>query len=299
MNQFIKNILIFIFPIAFFATVPSVLEWSMFKAAVRKPQATIGIVGDSHAACGVNPEFFPELANFAQRASQPMVWRAKLGVILDENPQIDTFIIELWTGVLTRDAEKDSKARAHFVRNHIPANILLDVFRTKEMGGLPDDNLGRNFIKGVLCPFFKRCVTGSRDSTLQDNYYRLDRQLADSSWYKKGAKLDPDSWGHAPAHSDTPVRAEIEDILAELNRRHVKPILLTMPFWAPARNQLHTPADQAWFAREMQDLSRKYGCPWINMVDELPELENWADNSHLNAKGAERYARLLAQRLGK
>ena len=232
---FCSLIFLIFLPLIFLAVVPTLVEWQVFRAVLRHPQATIGIIGDSHAACGVNPEFFPELVNFAQRASQPMVWRAKLGVIL--------------------------------------------------------------FIKGVLCPFFKRCVTGSRDGALQDNYYRLDRQLAESSWYKKGAKLDPDSWGHVPAHSDTPVRAEIEDILAELNRRHVKPILLTMPFWAPARNQLYTPADQAWFAQEMQDLSRKYGCPWINMVDELPEPENWSDDSHLNTTGAERCTKMLEKRL--
>lgn len=297
MKKFVEMILLFGAPLIFFAVVPTLVEWQVFRKAVRHPQAHIGIIGDSHAACGVSPEFFPELANFAQRASQPMVWRAKLGVVLDENPQIDTFVIELWTGVLTRDAEKCSKDRAHFVRNHIPANVLLDIFRTNEMGGLPDDNLGRNYILGVLLPFLKRCCTWSTVSTLQDNYYRLDRQLADSQWYKNGAVMEPDSWGHAPAYSETPVRAEIEDILRELTRRKIKPILLTMPFWAPARNQLHTKADQEWFANEMKDLCRKYSCKWYDMSDAVPEVENWADNSHLNALGAERYTKLLNEQL--
>ena len=299
MKKFLKILILFLVPLVILAVVPTVVEWQVFRRAVRKPEATIGVIGDSHAACGINPAFAPQSANFAQRASQPMVWRAKLGVILDENPQIGTFMVELWTGVLTRDAEKDAKARAHFVRNHIPATALLDLYRTNEMGGLPDDNLGRNFIKGILLPFFKRPFMGFSTSALQDNYNRLDRRLVDSAWYKKGAKEPADAWGHKPRRSKTPVRAEIEDILSELQRRHIKIVLLTMPFWAHARNQLHTPADQQWFENEMTELCKKYNAKRLNLIDEFQDLENWADDSHLNTVGTERCTKLLMEHLRK
>lgn len=297
MKKFLLTVLVFMVPIAFFSIVPSIVEWKVFLASIRYPSATIGIIGDSHSACGVNPEFFPELANFAQRASQPMVWRAKLGVILDENPQIDTFIIELWSGVMLRQAEKDSKYRARFFRNFVPESVLLDIFRTKQMGSLPDDNLGRNFIKGALLPFLRRCVTWSTVSALQDGYFRLDQDLVNTKWYRDGAKLGPDEWGHVPSQSDTPVRREIEDILSELQRRHIRTVLLTMPFLSIVRNQFHTSDDQSWFENEIFELCQKYGCMRLNLIDELSDLENWADSGHLNAFGAERFSKLLRAKL--
>lgn len=292
MKKFLFQLLIFALPLIFLTVVPAVVEWRVFKAAIREPDKTIGLIGDSHAACGVDPQYFPQLANFATTASQPMVWRAKIGEILDANPQIRTFIIELWPGVMIRNAEKGSRSRAHYVRNFRPANILLDIWKSKEMGGWPEDGVGKNFINGVLLPCLKRCFTESRKSELYSGFHGLDQKLVDTGWYKRGAVVK-DSWGHKPSTDKTAVREEIEDILRILQSRNVKVVILTVPLWPHYKNNVHTDEDRDWFARQVSELCAKYDCRRIDLVDALPGIENYADDAHLNRLGAERATKLV------
>lgn len=296
MKKFLFLLLIFTFPLIILTVVPAVVEWSVYKAAIREPNKTIGLIGDSHAACGVDPRHFPQLANFATTASQPMVWGAKIDEILDANPQIGTFIIELWPGVMIRNAEKDSRSRAHYVRNFRPANILLDIWKSREMGGWPEDNIGKNFINGVLLPCLKRCFSGSRESELYTGFHGLDQKLADTGWYKRGAVVK-DSWGHKPQTDKTAVREEVEDILRILNSRNVKAVILTVPLWPHYKNNVHTDEDRDWFDCQVSELCAKYDCRRIDLVDALPEIENYADDAHLNRLGAERATKLLKKAL--
>ena len=146
----------FITPVIVLCVTASLVEWNIFRRDVRWPDRHIAVCGDSLIGAGINFEQWPEIINFGQGTTQPVVWRAKLGVWLDENPQIDTFIVQMWSGILTRDIGRTSTDRAQFSRGWAPSITLLDVFRRHEMGGLPKSGFARNFIRGPVCQFLRR-----------------------------------------------------------------------------------------------------------------------------------------------
>ena len=137
MKRFVFCVVIFLLPLVVLSLAAVGVEWSCFRKAVRCPDAWIGVIGDSHPTCAINPKgHFPGLANFAQVTSQPMVWRAKLSVILEENPKLEAFLIEVWPGCYYRQTADNAQGRARYVRGFIPETAVLDVMRTNEMGGI-------------------------------------------------------------------------------------------------------------------------------------------------------------------
>jgi len=291
MKKFVTTVLRMTLPVLMVCGVALWTEWQVFRSSVRKPDCAIGLIGDSRPACGVNEAYFPGLANFAQRASQSMVWRAKLSVILEENPQLKEFIIELSPASYLRMADKPVDVRASFYRGHIPAAILLDIMRTNEMGGWPSSGVARHFVQGVLQPFFCRVVTHSKKSDLQDNYYPLDRNVTDTDWWKGGAMVKPSTTFAVPENASTGVKREVEDSIRLLQLRGIRVTLLTVPFLPYEDDRLLVDGQWPFFESEMKSLCEFYNCKWLNYRRAMPNVEDWADSGHLNTKGAEKFTR--------
>lgn len=297
MKKFVFSVAIFLLPLIVLSLAAVGVEWSCFRKAVRCPDAWIGVIGDSHPTCAINPKgHFPGLVNFAQVTSQPMVWRAKLSVILEENPKLETFLIEVWPGCYYRQTSDNTQGRARYVRGFIPETAILDVMRTTEMGGLPDTDLTRNFIRGIIFPFVKRCTTGYSGSALMPDYSALDHKLHDSSWWKNGCKVQKGLFTPVPGERN-PNRPEIEDCIRMCISKHVRPILLTTPILPRWRQEALPQEDWEAFETEMNDLCEKYNCQWLDLSDSVKDEELWADDGHLNIKGAAMFTDLLFRQI--
>lgn len=290
MRKFIKTIFVLIFPVVVLCVIALGVEIHVYRMAMRQPDCTIGIIGDSRVQCNVNPEFFPGLANFGQRTSQSMVWKAKLETILALNPQITTFIIELSPICYMRRADKTADERARFTRGHIPATILLDIVNTKEMGGLPSSGMSRNFIRGVLFPFLSRCLSFSEKSPLQEGYYPLHGKVQKSQrnmGYGGGGAFS------MPKDEKNLIRKDIKEIISVLKSHKIRIVLMTAPVWPYEDAQLLSDKEWDFFASQMEDLCRCYGCKWVNYRKSIPDDEFWADSGHLNVEGAGRFTRMI------
>lgn len=297
MKKFLHAGFLFVLPPLLLFLAATAVEWHCFRRALRCPDCTVGLIGDSHPQCAVDPAAgFPELANFAQRTSKPMVWRAKLPVILDENPQIKTFLIEISPENYFGSAGEPPSVRARFTRGHIRATSLLDIMKTREMGGLPNVDFSRNVLRGIVFPFVARCVTKSEKSALQEGFYPLDHFVKETPWWGDGGVVKkPDFVLLPPTQNQN--RREIEDCIRLLQDRNVQPVLLTCPLWAYWKERA-VPAD-VWdrFVLEMHELAKAHGCPWIDMSESVPDDAMWADATHLNRQGAACYTVLLADAL--
>lgn len=75
-------------------------------------------------------------------------------------------------------------------------------------------------------------------------------------------------------------------------------VLSTAPRWRP---QGRDNPDERRLLGAAAELAREEGVPWIEItLDSHPELRDpdlWADTQHLNREGAERFSRLVAERL--
>lgn len=297
MKKFLKTVFWLAAPVIVWCVTATVVEWQIFRRAVRQPQATIGITGDSLIHAGINPEFFPEIANFAQATTQPVIWRAKLDVLLDENPQINTFIIEMWSGILTKMWDLPSTDRAQFSRGWGPLITLYDIYRTKEMGGMPNQDFARNFIRGPLWVFLRRCRNWSWESELYPGYDEKDCLAEDTDWWKNGCVIPEGDWGTLPASPDNAINSELTDILDMLKARGIRIVILTPPLMKITQERVMPPEIRAYTERTIRRFVAAYDAIWINCLDDIPDSKCFQDAVHLNATGAEKLTRIVRNRL--
>lgn len=294
MKKFLFTLFWMVLPVILLCSTALFVEWQIFVRSLRAPDCTIGIIGDSRPACGVDPRYYPGLANFAQVTTQSMVWRAKLPVILRENPQIKKFFIELSPRSFFRMPNASALERARFSRGHIPEIILLDVMKTQAMGGLPADSVARNYIRGVIFPFLRRCVTLSSSSALRGGYNELNGRVRETEWWKNGAKVESGLYS-APSGSSTLLKKDVEDLITFLQEKGIEVALVTVPYWPYERERMYQESDWEFFDKEMAELSSRYHCIYKSYRDTVLADECWADPGHLNKAGAEIFTRIFFQ----
>lgn len=293
MKTFLTKITLLFLPIVTIVVVSFFVESAIFKESLRYPDCTIGLIGDSHPQCAVNEALIPGLANFAQRTSQPMVWKAKLGQILKANPQLTTFIIELWPDVYLKSPMDPAEKRARFTRGFFPSTILLDLLEAEDMGGVPASGFGRSFIDGIIYPFVKRCFSFSNKHQLQEGFFGLDNIMPQEKRNDHNSQAQELS---VPQIQLTVVRQEIESIIEECQANGLKVVILTTPL---LKNWCDAVSEDVWayFNAEMRDLSQKYGLVWLDYSMWPIEDNEWADPGHLNVTGANRFSEHLRSKL--
>ena len=79
--------------------------------------------------------------------------------------------------------------------------------------------------------------------------------------------------------------------------KHVRPVLLTSPILPRWRQEGFPQKDWRAFEAEMNDLCMKYDCPWLDLSDSVTDEALWADDGHLNIKGAALFTDLLFKRI--
>ena len=296
MKKFLTVLSIAVLPVALLCVAAVVVEWHVFRVKMRAPDAHIGILGDSLIGAGVNEKHWPEIANFAKGTTQPPVWLAKLDVILDENPQIDTFLVPMWSGLITRYPEMPSNERAQFTRGWIPLHTVLDIMRTKEMGGLPARDFARNFIRGPLWSFLNRCAGREIKRQMYRQYEERNCVVTDSDEWKNGCKMEINSWGSVPASNDLLVFKEYNDIFNMLKVRGKAIIIVTPPLMPIVQEQITANGVREWSAARIKEYVDKYQVPYFDFTDSVPEPECYEDSVHLNSVGARKFTTILKDR---
>ncbi len=258
--------------------------------------ATVGLIGDSHAQYGVDSKAFPELANFARRATPPLLWGVEIDKILDLNPNIKTFVVELCPGQLAQNLSRTPHERAHLSRCYIPENFMLELVYAHKWGGDVTESFSRDYMRGILLPFFKRIIMFSPGSELNGGYRPIYHKIEETHWWKTGKRVDFVA-GEPPSDKETEVLHEVESILDVIHDRGVRLVLVTMPQWKWFRDRSVTPSQMKFYNETMQILQKRYNCEWFDFRDELQDLKYWGDNSHLNNEGAKRFAAMLSEKI--
>jgi len=298
MKKFLAIGFAFITPVIALCVTATLVEWNIFRRDVRWPDRHIAVCGDSLIGAGINFDQWTGIINFGQGTTQPVVWRAKLGVWLDENPQIDTFIVQMWSGILTRGAGQSSTERAQFSRGWAPLITLLDIFRRQEMGGLPKSGFARNFIRGPVCQFLRRCIGMEVIHPLAYHSFKKETGcVKDTAYWKSGFKNLLNSCGTVPDAIDLPVFKEYDDIFDELKRRNIRIVIITPPLMPQVRDKIMANGVREWSEAQISKYAAKYDAQWLNLLDVIPEPECYLDYVHLNFRGAECFTELLKNTL--
>lgn len=261
-------------------------EWHIFKKSLVAPGKIVGVIGDSHSACAIDPSVFPECANYSQRNGLTVVSLAKIDMILKSNPEMRYFLLELAPSTVLGTSSAFERAKSCL--RYQPSVIMLQIFETEKMGGFPNENVVRSYLSGVVEPFLMRPFSGTAYSPLNEGFVPIDRRVDQSHWWKEGGKFVRSMEMPQPLEQCESLK-EVRMIMDRCKVNLVKPILLTTPLLKGYIGDGVSMSVFAQFKLIVSNLCREYNTVWIDCIEDSPDPSDWADHAHLNATGARKF----------
>ncbi len=272
-------------------------------------EVTTLIAGDSHAASSIDPAIFPRSVNIAEPSENYLFTYYKLRHFLDRNPAVEKVVLsfsyhsaarvfserylfdERFTAqslpryypLLGEEARRLVRARS---RSYLVSRLKYDLGLPLEIhrsGYLLKAALGRPLSRGDI-PFFGGYYPGSVSRVrYEDIAATLDRH------YFGGAR---DYAGASPLMADYLQR------IAELcGERGIALYLFRAPLHGEYRKSIPEAVRDDFEALRDAVLQKNPHVIYLDYVAFPLEAEHFGDVTHLNAQGAERLSRMLAERI--
>lgn len=271
MRRFLVRLSLFIL---LFAFVVFCYHWLYFNHRPVKPDVnkTILIIGDSHTECAVDDSVFNRGLNLSYSGTGYIQSYLKLKEVC-EYQKIDTVILSFWQRSLCDSADDFDLQNGHLFFPYWSGNeakIYLSHYR-----------------------FYKELIESpmSVSNAIYDlgSFYRNDRDIKTFLKKKQDSGKDPDGENH---YGNKYSIMYLKKIAALCQAKGIKLILLSTPMWnyrnkeIDRNSEFYTDYEKYFGEIEFRD----YSCM------KLPE-EYYADDNHLNYKGAKLFSEYLLKEL--
>ncbi len=268
------------------------------------------IIGDSHSACSIDPAIFPRSGNIAEPSENYLYTYYKLRHFLRHNPDIEQVILSFSFHNCARVFGERYLFSPGYTGDSFPKYYMLldrEARRVLRSGtgsylvswlkfdlGLPVEISRSSFVvKGGLglplrredFPFSGGFYPSSRSQVTEEDI----RQTLDRHYFGEGEEYA----GVSPLMIDY-----LHRIAALCRERGIRLYLFNSPLWPEYRRRLPLAVVED-FERIREGLQREYPeAIYLDYVDFPLEQEYFGDVTHLNARGAERLSRVLAEGMG-
>jgi len=301
MKLFIKKFVLFILPLAVLvlylevnlAGIPN--SYNLKKENFEKQLSDIEllVVGSSHAYFGIDPALFSCKAYNMANVSQSFSYDARiLEKYLPEMKRLKVvLVIVSYFSFGGQLADGPEYWRCYFYDRYF---------------NIPPDEKGQSTFLD-LRKYSLIALYGGKDSfkyLLKGFKVNLADHLQPNGWYASTIPLGPinDEAGkkrvqilHATTSVDNYDRnfKRLDDLFSLLRRRGIEPVIITTPVYHTCYDNLD-PARIRKMEELIQSLCTRYQVHYFNyLTDKRFVIEDYADNDHLNAQGAEKFSKIL------
>jgi hypothetical protein len=299
---FLRKLLLFLLPLllifgyveARLRRIPSYYATKRTHFEKQLDSLEVLVLGSSHAMDGIDPSCLSRPAFNLAAGSQSLYYDTRLvRMYIDRMPRLACVLIEitscnLWVQVADiRESWRDYfYYRFWGIRYHGLARFDPKMLSYVALYG-PDVALGyvrRNF---KVKPFL--VLPNGFSYSPKDTFTRF-AQVTDS-WGKVRAA---DLTARGPGHLRENI-ADLDTLLGELRRRHVKAAFFTTPVLDCVSRHLD-PAIALRNTQIVDSLCAVYGCFYADYsLDKRFVVEDFRDGDHLNFRGAQKFSRIVNQ----
>ncbi|MFN3968301.1 hypothetical protein [Flavobacterium sp.] len=310
MKKFIKYLLYFALPIVLVIVAFEIYLRQIDTTYTEKEKGILQnpkkievlILGNSRATLGIDPNQFETYAYNLANVAQPLYYDKRIALkYLDQLSNLKYVFITVDCGSLNY-SRMDSREIWSYYGNGIEYKNEMAFFpKYSHLNGY-STSIALKLLKNDLSGKYKviKAIDLGNDHDLnkpiKKGYFgyigtRAEGMTPAHIFNRAGKGLDE---GISPEKKE--ITNDLEDFISILKAKNITPILLTMPCHKDYVNALHKNMVKR-AESDYQKLAQKHQLEYWNYLNFPMERTDFHDCDHLNVKGAEKFSKVLNERL--